>query len=304
MKNKYKEELSKYKVSNKVKESIYNKLEQPKIKRFKVSYGVIALILTCIISVGIVYAKDIKEFIESWGKTKVTFYQKEGKQSEAELESVNTIKTKLDNYVFEEEMYNKILKYNEDNYESLHYCNGFSPEGLNDISYFSNQKIEEINEKLGVDILGFSNLDYEYYYDEITNERKIGSITIRSKDYILSCTKTNGECNKVRPGYKGFNITAKLSTKNSQKAYHEMNEYNYIYDFSDNNYDTNIKEFNKIGNINVKGISYQIPVENNDGTINEFAVEMYFNHNNIRYNISGWNLTHEEIIKILKENLK
>ena len=303
MTNKYKEEISKYKISNKSKDKLLRKIENQKVKKFRLAYSIIIIMLICTISVGIAYAKDIKKIIESWGKTNVTFYEKEGKKTDINLNSIAPIVTKLDNYTFDEETYQKILEYNKNNKHNYEFISNFTPESLSGIIYFNNQKIEDIENKLGIELLGIKGLNYEYYYNEITNERKIGGLLIRSEDYVLSCTKTNGECNKTRPGYKGFNITIKLTTSNTQKDYSD-NEIDYSYDFKEVEYNPTPKKFKNIGDFKVNGISYQIPIVENNREIKEFTTEMFFNHNDIRYEIRATCLTQEEIIDILTSILK
>lgn len=303
MTNKYKEEISKYKISNKSKDKLLRKIENQKVKKFRLAYSIIIIMLICTISVGIAYAKDIKKIIESWGKTNVTFYEKEGKKTDINLNSIAPIVTKLDNYIFDEETYQKILEYNKNNKHNYEFISNFTPESLSGIIYFNNQKIEDIENKLGIELLGIKGLNYEYYYNEITNERKIGGLLIRSEDYVLSCTKTNGECNKTRPGYKGFNITIKLTTSNTQKDYSD-NEIDYSYDFKEVEYNPTPKKFKNIGDLKVNGISYQIPIVENNREIKEFTTEMFFNHNDIRYEIRATCLTQEEVIDILTSILK
>ncbi len=303
MTNKYKEEINKYKISNKSKDKLLRKIENQKVKKFRLAYSIIIIMLICTISVGIAYAKDIKKIIESWGKTNVTFYEKEGKKTDINLNSIAPIVTKLDNYIFDEETYQKILEYNKNNKHNYEFISSFTPESLSGIIYFNNQKIEDIENKLGIELLGIKGLNYEYYYNEITNERKIGGLLIRSEDYVLSCTKTNGECNKTRPGYKGFNITIKLTTSNTQKDY-SYNEIDYSYDFKEVEYNPTPKKFKNIGDLKVNGISYQIPIVENNREIKEFTTEMFFNHNDIRYEIRATCLTQEEIIDILTSILK
>ncbi len=290
MTNKYKKEISKYKIADSTKEKIYTKLEQPKIRKFKIAYSVLTILLVSIISVGIVYAKDIKEFIESWGKMEISYRTKEGEKKSTNLEKIAIIETKLDDYVFPEEIYNNLSIVPND-----------YPLPEEGVTTFSNKNISEIKKELGIEILGIENLKYEETYTEITKERKIGSISIKSNEFIVKCGKRADKesCSPLATGYKGFAIRSEFKTKNSQND----NEYEFSYDTKNSKSDFQIQTFNKIGNLKVEGISYQLPIIENDETTVDFATDMYFNYKNIRYEINATNLTQEEIIKILADNL-
>lgn len=286
----YQEKISKYTVSNEVKEKILTKINQQFTSRFKMAYSIIPIVLTCLISVGIVYAKDIKEFITSWGRTKVTYYDKEGTKQEVELNPIKTVKTNLDDFVFEKEIYTK-LDILPDDY----------PIPVEGITLFKNKKIKEITEELGVHILGLDRLNYKYLYKEITKERKIGTIFIRSDEYVVQCgTKAGKEsCSPLAHGYKGFSMTIELKTTNTNLEYD--NEWSYD---SSHGGDLQIKKFNKIGDIEVDGFSHVLSIIGNNGTEEGFVTEMYFNCENIRYTINATNLSHEELLDILEETLQ
>ncbi len=291
MKNKYKEEISRYNISYKTKEKLLSKIESHKVKNYQPVYICLIILLAGIISVGMVYAKDIKELIESWGKTKVTFYEESEINEKIELDTLKIIKTNLDDYKLDNDVYSKLEILSND-----------YPIPTEGITYFKDKMLVDIEKEIGVDFLGFEDLKYEYQYNEITDERKIGSISIKSEEYVVKCgTRGNKEsCLPIAKNYKGLSIRAEIKTKNTN--YEGNTEWEY--DFSHEDIDPKIIKFEKIGDLNINGFSHIIPIKDNDGTIDEFVTDMYFNYKNIKYTINAINLTNDEIINILKDKLR
>lgn len=268
MKNKYKEELSKYKVSNKVKESIYNKLEQQKIKRFKLSYGIIALLVTCIISVGIVYADEIKEYIirHSSATYKVKFQDGTILTSKGDMK---LFKTKLDDYRLTEEEIEKD---------------------------FSDMTLQELEDKAGIELLSFDgNKNYKM---------SLGYDTIADKNYPETYGMIYG-LNIIYDAYViDFNTDSKnvdarmavmsshIPTTNYLKIYPEEDKENYIEEYEVD--ETYLGE-TYIENLGIKGYLTDVPRIKKDEDI-EYC--LIFTYKDITYQIWSINLTKEELFKI------
>ena len=66
MKDKYNREMQKLTIDNKVKEQILDRIENKKVShRFKFAYAMVA-VFVLLATFSVVYAKEIKEFINSW----------------------------------------------------------------------------------------------------------------------------------------------------------------------------------------------------------------------------------------------
>lgn len=276
MKNKYKEELSKYKVSNKAKERIYNKLEQPQIKRFKVSYGVIALILTCVISVGIVYADEIKEYIirHSSATYKVKFQDGTILTSKGDMK---LFKTKLDDYrLTEEEIENRD-------------------------TYIKYVPLKEIEEKIGMEFLSFNgdkNYKMTLGYSSIADKNDpetygmIYEILIQSEAYIVDYN-TNSKSVSARLAV----LSTGFPTTNYLKVYPEEEKEEHIEEYeTGENYLGEVY----IENLGVKGYLTDVPRIKKDEDI-EYC--LIFTYKDITYQIWSIHLTMEELLEIAN-NLK
>lgn len=273
MKNKYKEELSKYKVLNKVKERIYTKIEQPQIKRFKLSYGIIAIILTCIISVGIVYADDIKEYIirHSSATYKVKFQDGTILTSKGDMK---LFKTKLDDYRLTEEDYENTL-----------------PE----------MPLKELEDKVGLEFLSFNgnkNYKTELGFDSIADKNDpetygmIYGINVIYDAYVVD-HNTNSKNVDARLAV----MSSHISTVNYLKIYPEEEKEEHIEEYeTGENYLGEVY----IENLGIKGYLTDVPRIKKDEDIEYY---LNFTYKDITYQIWSINLTKEELLEIAN-NLK
>lgn len=271
MKNKYKEELSKYKVSNNVKEKLQNKIETSKVKKFKLAYAIMIIILTCIISVGVTHANEIKEYIirHSNTKYKVTFANGEVLTSDG---NTKIFKTKLDDYRLTEEEI-------EDN----------------DIKYVP---LREIEDKLGMNFLSF-NGDKEYKwklgYDLIADKNHqetygmIIGINLHSDYYVVDYNTTSKNIDA-----RGAMLSTSFPTTNYLTIYPETEkdkeESFEEYEVYENYYGEVYLE--KLGiKAYVTDVALIRPSEDVEYVI-------HFTYNDITYELWSVNLSIDEVIEI------
>lgn len=275
---KYKEQISKFKVSKKVDNEIMKKICDKRFN-FKFKYAITILII-CILSVTtIVNAENIKEMIRSLGKQKIS-----DTQNEVILEEIGTIKTNLDE-----------VKLDEKDVRSTTYENNLGI--VTNISYqYINQEtisFQELEKVIGIDLIGVDKAKYTY---NLWNIKRKGidnweteQISFEAK-IPISYQKIDNSSIKDKVIY----IRGKIYTDN----YKDKIE-NYEYQGWKGQILT------KVGQIDTPAMLLSSYVIDSDGTeTDELVNELHFNYKNVQYIITSYNIESVDLLEYLNKNLK
>lgn len=275
MKNNYQKELSKYNISTNAKEKLYQKIEKTLIKRFKFSYGLILIIITCIIPLGITYADDIKEYIIKHTNTKykVTFANGTTFITNGNMK---LFKTKLDDYRLTEEEISQ--------YPTL-------------------MPLKEIEDKLGMTILSFNGdknykmtLGYDLMADPHHPETygMIYGINIISDSYIVDQNTTSKNIDA-----RIAVLSTSFSTTNYQTIYPEENQQEQTEEL--------IMDEKYFGEIYIENLDVKAHITDvariKDDEDEDIEYVLHFTYQDIPYELWSVNLTLDELLAIAN-NLK
>lgn len=168
-------------------------------KRWKLSYGYLTVLLICLLSITVVYAKEIKEFIQNWS-TSITL--KDG--TKINISEKNNFKDISQNAI--------IVKNNEDSLK---------------------MNYQEIEKMLGFSLLKLSENNPEeiYYRTELNNDGTIGMINLwipyftkESKEKNISLSidilNKNADDGYILAFQEGIDATGE---KNLEKSYTSKN---------------------------------------------------------------------------------
>lgn len=270
MKNNYQKDLSKYHISEYAKEKIYQKIEKPSIKRFKLSYCLILIIIICLIPLGITYADDIKEYIIKHTNTKYKVTFSDG-TTFITNGNIKLFKTKLDDYRLTEEEISQ------------------SP---------SLMPLKEIEEKLGMTFLSFNgdkNYKMRLGYDLMADPHHpetygmIYGINIISDSYIVDHNTTSK------------NIDARIAVLSTS-----FQTINYQTIYSEENPKEQTEELHMpekyLGEIYIENLSVKAHITDvariKDKTDEDIEYVLHFTYQDIPYELWSINLNLDELLTI------
>lgn len=276
MKNKIKKAFSELYVSEKLERNILNMTVNKRVRRNKklrLSYACLSILVICLLSISVVYAKEIKEFIQNWSILKTLSY---------DTYKTFILKTKLD------------LDLSE---EKIDYSNDSIIEIIDIIK--SEDKDFNINDykmtyNVGHEETGFGHIFLTYFINGKIETNKVYLVVVDNKvvreitlagvknSNISKIKEVNNDllCNKVENFEK--NDKREALFKEANKIYGNRYQFS-IDDVMTENNEINVEKFSPYAKKNYKEtyfydyntneLSYNLIMDEDDGDVIKIVIE-------------------------------